>query len=219
MHIARLVVLMALVGFPGGLIRDAWAVDAGMARFAAQHTYGYCDAKLIAGLWATSVAQTKAAIGDKLASGQEAQVQAALAGARQQARAQLEQRPPPCTYQELGYSFADISALSRVWGQDTGQTKLTVERKFVIAESRDFIDAALALARQAPSDPLTAFLESPYGYCDAAALAAAWGLSFADAKTTIGHKILAGGGDLLPPLLASAKEQVRRAGGIPHCPL
>lgn len=209
----------------GGLQpHEAWRLDdsehgAHVEAFYAQG-YHYCDAVMLAGLWELDTWDAKVKAGFLVRQQGTDGVATAVESARSATRAG---RLEGCGWEMLA-SFDDVVALSQLWGQDTSEVKVRLERKAAWGQTA-LVAEEIALARQG-HDPhgvetegeehdaalaeerwMRAFFDSPkVDYCHARMLSAAWGGSVSEAKSALGYKISME----LWDSLGSAKETARQ---------
>jgi tyrosine-protein phosphatase YwqE len=82
--------------------------------------YKYCDAKLLAGLWSSSVEDAKVTIGAKVLARAQTTVEKLLTDARKKAATTASMR---CHYFEAGFTFEDIEKLSKIWKKTISESK------------------------------------------------------------------------------------------------
>jgi hypothetical protein len=181
----------------------------------ASSRYGYCDAKMISLVWGASVQDAKVTLGSKVLSNLENLADADIASGRERSLAAFDSnRELRCSYEEAGYSYEDAVLLGQVWGVDSWEAKMRIERK-VLLGSESYLNDQLQQARNLsnvpdsnPSDDLMeVFLNSRYGYCDAKMISLVWGSSVQDAKVTLGLKVLSNLENLADADIASGRER------------
>jgi hypothetical protein len=79
--------------------------------------YRYCDAKLLAGMWKSSIEDAKTTIGAKVMARSGAVVEKLLADARKQPS------PARCSFYDAGFSYEDIEKLAKVWKKSISDSK------------------------------------------------------------------------------------------------
>ena len=169
MHFPRLVTVIALVGFfslgcaafnsdspPGPVgdpdVNDAPGLDSApqtqqLAAYASSR-YGYCDAKMIALVWGSSVQEAKVTLGSKVLSNLENLADADIASGRQQSLAAFEtNRELRCSYEEAGYSYGDADMLGQLWGVSSWEAKMRIERKVLLGDL-SFVRQALSSVKR-----------------------------------------------------------------------
>lgn len=162
--------------------------------------YTYCDAKLIAGLWKSSIEDAKAAIGLKIQNGQEEDLATNLTAAR---------AVVACEWADVPHGYDDAEKLAQAWGlADVTDAKDKIAYLYTQGRSADVL---AALGEQPVVDDrwdeeaLTAFYGSDYTYCDAKLIGALWNIGSNEAKAEIGRKIVNGYGENLPMFLTEAR--------------
>jgi hypothetical protein len=90
--------------------------------------YNYCHAKMLVGSYlGSSVDETKAFIGYKVAAGWDQMVDSELAIVRKKHQAA---DTVPCEFYETGMTMNDAQALATLWGQSLSDTKARIQRKY-----------------------------------------------------------------------------------------
>lgn len=92
------------------------------AAFAASN-FSYCDAKVLAAMWETSVENAKSSIGHKILGGQESMATEAVG------EAFARPNKPACQFYETKYTYADAEAMAAFWGIDVSETKDRITNK------------------------------------------------------------------------------------------
>jgi hypothetical protein len=92
------------------------------AAFAASN-FSYCDAKVLAAMWQTSVESAKSSIGHKILGGQESMATAAVG------EAFARPDKPACQFYETKYTYSDAEAMAAFWGIDVSETKDRITNK------------------------------------------------------------------------------------------
>ncbi|MFO0744831.1 MAG: hypothetical protein U1F43_04035 [Myxococcota bacterium] len=112
--------------------------------------YTYCDATILSRFWRQDLRETKARIGRKI-GWKDFDV---LDGMLGEARKAVEHDDPArlCPYQESGYTYSDITALSDLWGQGVTATKARVSRKLVWGDKK-VLDGFLREAQRKSGHP------------------------------------------------------------------
>jgi hypothetical protein len=106
-----------------------------------------------------------------------------------------------------GYDYCDAMMVGAYWGKDTYEAKLRMGRK-VDSAGKDAVDALVKSAlEQARSrgTPTCSIYDAGYTYQDAEALAALWGTSVENVKTSMELKINGGDEVILREELARAR--------------
>jgi len=156
-----------------------------VATYLQQDKYTYCDVKLLSARWQASVSDTKARVGMKLQSGNDAYLASELAVARRDPRVR-------CSYAEAGFSYADVEALAKRWRMSIGQAKVQLEQKVRAGHART-VRQTLAANPPGQQDAIATFLQqAKYTYCDAKMIAGLWKQSAREAKSYIGSKLAMG---------------------------
>lgn len=101
--------------------------DKEMARYF-HSTYSYCDAKVLAAFWGQDMLETKARIGRKIGWADFDVLDSELKSARDKAGSSPATY---CPYDESGYTYDDMEALSSLWGERIKSTKVRAARKLV----------------------------------------------------------------------------------------
>ncbi|MEL6342256.1 MAG: hypothetical protein AAFV53_03935 [Myxococcota bacterium] len=112
-------------------------------------SYDYCDAKMIALVWKSSINDAKLTLGRKVMGGMQGLAAQDIANGRQQALAAFEtNRGVRCHYHEAGYDYNDAELLATYWGlPNTWEAKMTIERKLLFG-NKDLIKQALENAKR-----------------------------------------------------------------------
>lgn len=108
-------------------------------------------------------------------------------------------------YANSAYSYCDAKVLSAYWKIDVEDAKARIGAQVRKGASRA-VDANLKQARKklkGRARVVCDFWETRYNYDDAEALAGAWGVDVAQAKTRIGHEVTLGHQAALDSKLAS----------------
>lgn len=95
--------------------------------------YTYCDAKVLANLWQTSLSESKERIGQKVRSKNENLLTPSLDKAR---RAVVNDANKRCTLAEAGFSYADAEKLGKIWKTPTSDAKVRAERKITMGDEK-----------------------------------------------------------------------------------
>lgn len=181
--------------------------------------YTYCDAKMIALVWGSSVGDAKLTLGQKVLSRLTDLADDDIAEGRAQALAAFDSNSAiRCTYQEAGYTSDDAVLLGAMWGMESWDAKLHIERK-ILWGNEPLVQEALEQARSGSHVPdstvqdshFERFLNSKYTYCDAKMIALVWGTSVFDAKGILGQKIDSGLTDLADADITSGRAQALEA--------
>jgi hypothetical protein len=99
----------------------------------AQSEFTYCDAKLVAAVWGTTVLKGKAVIGRKILNGIGDDVQRVLVQARQSYA---------CTFEDTPHTYQDAVRLAQAWGSaDPYQAKLIVAQLYTDGDSQTVREA------------------------------------------------------------------------------
>ena len=99
----------------------------------AQSGFTYCDAKLVAAVWGTTVLKGKAVIGRKILNGIGDDVQRVLSEARQSYA---------CTFEDTPHTYDDAVYLAGIWGSpDPYTAKLTVAQLYTDGDSQTVVEA------------------------------------------------------------------------------
>ena len=100
--------------------------------------------------------------------------------------------------------------------------RLTMDSELIVCRAVGFSQAALSrpalllagegatvdepAAEEIDQQDIAAFGNSQYTYCDAKLISELWSIGILDAKATIGYKLRNNYGDLIPPILAEARQ-------------
>lgn len=177
-----------------------------------------CDAKMLAGLWGTSVNQAKLTIGRKVSHGGRRTVTLALRSARQQA---TRHRKFACSYHEAGYRYADAERVAQRWDVPVGTAKRMMQDKIIGGQRRTLdqlighvtkrpITAGPVVQAQPQRSPWQGWTKSGYEYCDAKILGMIWGQDTYQAKKTVGRKINAGARGFVRGEVRRARKRAHR---------
>ncbi|MBX3161865.1 MAG: hypothetical protein KF773_38240 [Deltaproteobacteria bacterium] len=82
--------------------------------------YRYCDAKLLAGMWKSSIEDAKVSIGTKVMAKNPGAVERLLNDARKQAQTNASMR---CSFYDAGYTYEDIERLAKIWKKSITDSK------------------------------------------------------------------------------------------------
>ena len=218
LHRARSLVTVLALAAPGMAFADKGA-DA----FYHQTKYTYCDAKMLAGLWKQSMADTKARIGRKIDAGGASlkYLDGEIGHAKDHARKDHASR---CDFNDIGLTFDDIQRVATVWKQSPGEIKSLVESKILDvgeASARELINNVAGQTtreerREGHHDDndreIKAYTnQDRYQYCDARLIGDLWTQTVVEGKVYIGAKLLAKETQLLETKLAAA-----RANAVKH---
>src|SRR4051812_43362270 len=116
----RLRSLSALLAL--GLPATALGDQAELNRFF-DSKYTYCDAKMLSGLWNSSLEDSKARIGRKIGWKNLDVINDMLKEARGVAEKNPNNR---CSFHEAGFTYQDAEKLSKVWHKSIGESKTMV---------------------------------------------------------------------------------------------
>lgn len=98
-----------------------------------QSGFTYCDAKLVAAVWGTTVLKGKAVIGRKILNGIGDDVYRVLNEARQSYA---------CDFEDTGHTYDDAAYLAQVWGHgDPFVTKATIAQLYTDGDSQTVLSA------------------------------------------------------------------------------
>lgn len=182
--------------------------DADFAAFA-QSNVSYCDAKVVAHLWKTSVSESKVQIGRKLRNGGASSVASAVESAR---RATASLPAKRCSWTEAGFAYEDAEKLGRLWSKSTLEAKALMDRKIASlgdgALRKLLAEAGNGGGNAASEADSRAFFSSTYTYCDAKVLAAFWGTGVTESKERIGRKLRKKNRDTVERSLARGRTAV-----------
>lgn len=237
MRLPSVLVLLALVGFGCGTKQPETAPPAaGVAPTAQPATqpagevtpaapaadpltlffdqgYRYCDAVLLGAAWGVEPYEAKIRMGERLQGGDRAAVESKLGTVRAAAR---EGTGRACTFVETGFTSADAERLADAWVGSVSEAKALIVSKVHWGNyegvERLLSQAAGTAARHDGPDEQArrAFFDSDrVDYCHAKMLAAAWGSEITEAKTILGHKVMAGRWDLLDGTLQQARDHAQ----------
>jgi hypothetical protein len=84
-------------------------------------TYNYCDAKILAGAWATSEYEAKARGGAKIIANATPILEQALTEGRKKGK--------KCDWVDTGFTYEDAEALSKLWGTTVEEAKTALASK------------------------------------------------------------------------------------------
>ena len=151
MRFPRLVTVIALIGFVSlgcaslGSDDDPVApIEPGASEGSDRHDgehlaayrasrYTYCDAKMIALIWGSSVDEAKVTLGQKIDSGLTDLADIDIRNGRAQALEAFDSNVAiRCSYEEAGYTYDDAVLLGELWGIDPWDAKLHIERKVLL---------------------------------------------------------------------------------------
>jgi len=178
--------------------------DAKLFELYADSRYGYTDAEALAGLWSTDVHSAKLLIGTKVQFGDHK----LLDGLLHEARLRESKVSSGSKYFELyadsRYGYDDAATLASFWSVDVMEAKEQIGWKVRYGHTK-ILDNTLAEARLASKLDTTdesgklfaLYVDSPFSYDDAEALAALWSTSIAEAKSHIGRKMRSGDAALI----------------------
>lgn len=180
--------------------------DLDFAAFA-QSNLTYCDAKVVAHLWKTSVSESKVQLGRKIRA--KSDPSSAVQAAR---RATASLPSKRCSWTEAGFSYEDAEKLGRLWSKSTFEAKAIMDQKIASLgdrELRKILEEAGKGGGSASSEADTrAFFSSDYNYCDAKVLAAFWGVGVTESKERIGRKLRSKNRNVVERSLARGRQAV-----------
>jgi hypothetical protein len=169
--------------------------------------YTFCDAKVLAAHWGSSVDDAKATVGRKIGWGNASIVETELRHARDEA---LKDSRRGCRFYETGLTYGDAVKLSQLWTTSVDKAKALVEQKILYEGGEQNLRAILGPPEPTPNDDLASFFTSGYTYCDAKVLAAHWKSSLDDAKATVGVKVGRGITDYVKDELRLARAEAQK---------
>ena len=184
------------------ILGQGGATDTPTTAFLNQDKYSYCDAKVLSGMWKSSVEDAKARIGAKLQANATKYLDNELAKARKAPKTK-------CTYVDAGLAFDDIEKLAKLWKMSVGKAKAQAGQKATMYGTA-VLKQALG-ASQANDDAFMTFVDQDkYTYCDAAMIASMWKQSVMEGKTLIGLKIQTKNTAALDKILADARAAAKK---------
>jgi hypothetical protein len=197
----RPIVLLALLYLGAPLV--AQADPGGMEAYVAS-SYGYCDAKALAGHWGLSLGDAKVRIGDKFGAGSNELLRHHLSQAQLGARQHETWR---CRWHEMPFSYSDAQLLAKYWSTTPTEAKGRAEVKA--------IDGGTALIRQVLD--LAKLAHPPVDSCHVKLLSQLWTTSKADTVTRYEQKAAGGGQALIDSVLGTARVHATETNS--HCSL
>lgn len=204
-HRVRSLVAVLALGLPSVAAADR--APSPLSAFLQQDKYSYCDVKILSSLWKTSIADSKATVGAKVQSQNDAYLSAELVKARQAAQ---ENPAARCKFGEAGFTYDDAVKLSKVWKNTAAEAKALAEDKILGGAEkyiRDLVKKG-GDSRGAADDPASVFLkQSRFTLCDVKLLSRLWKNSKAEAKALIGAKVQSKNEAFLTSEIANARKQ------------
>ncbi len=175
--------------------------------------YSFADARALAMAWSTDIAGVKAMVEDKILWGSYDSIDAAIASTRGgtagQPEGDADERAMRAFFDSDRVDYCHAKMLSGAWSNTLSQSKVilghkVLNRNFELLEQT--LDEARGFARSHP-EARCEWADVGFEYQDAADIAAIWGVSVEDAKTSIAEKYLYGSEGNVRELLAQQRRR------------
>jgi hypothetical protein len=161
--------------------------------------FSYEDAVALAQLWGIGVEDAKAQLAEKVSTGYRGLAEDVVAQAHSQGVTDDDWN----NYANSGYAYCDAVMLGAHWGEGIEEAKLRIGRKIGWGDHH-VVENDLQTARH--QGQRCAFLDTGFGFNDAAALARMWGISVDEAKVALAEKVSMGWRQLADEVVTEAHQ-------------